>query len=95
MCVKRKIKAQHLYCYLYAVVKDTASKLLFCGKNRQHRTLAVESLISRTHFPVADSHNLQVPSDEAETMKSLAIDQSKSLMEEVCPRNVCSSDGGS
>ncbi len=54
-----------------------------------------ESGISRTHLPVAASHNRHVPSDEAETMKSLAMDQSKSLTEEVCPLRVWSREGGS
>lgn len=34
--------------------------------------------ISRKQVPEEESHNRQVPSEEAETIKSLATDQSKS-----------------
>ena len=70
-------------------------RLLFCGWKRQHSTFSARSGISRTHLPLADSHNRHVPSDAAETMKSLATDQSKSLIVEVWPRRVCTREGGS
>ncbi len=77
------------------VTKDTTKRLLFCGWNRQHCTFDAESEISLTHLPVADSHSRQLPSEDADAMKSLATDQSKSLTEEVWPRRVCKREGGS
>lgn len=60
-------------------VEDTTNKLLLVGWNLQHSVLAPgASSKTLTLFPVAESHNLQVPSDDADTIKSLEMDQSKS-----------------
>ena len=49
------------------------------GGNRQQRVLApAASANTRRHAPEREFHRRQVPSEEAEAMKSLAADQSKS-----------------
>lgn len=63
--------------------EDTTNRLLLVGWNLQHSVLAPgASAITLRLRPVAESHSLQVPSDDAETMKSLETDQSKSVREE-------------
>ena len=54
-------------------------RLLLFGGNRQQRVLApAASANTRRHAPEREFHRRQVPSEEAEAMKSLAADQSKS-----------------
>lgn len=73
-------------CIVYACMRvptkmtlDTTRRLLLWGWNLQHRVLTeLESTISLRHAPVLVRHSRQVPSDDAETMKSLEADQSKS-----------------
>ena len=49
------------------------------GGNRQQRVLApAASANTRRHAPEREFHRRQVPSEEADAMKSLAADQSKS-----------------
>jgi hypothetical protein len=60
--------------------KDTTIILLFRGWNLQDRT-AQKKLSSKTrrHWPDEGFHSRDVPSTDAETMKSFATDQSKSV----------------
>ena len=67
--------------YVYVCVWEmfTTSRLLLFGWKRQERVRALlESEISRRHTPELVSHRRHVPSEAAETMTSLATDQSKS-----------------
>ena len=80
---------------LYQNLEDTITRLLFWGWKRQDNILAAESFSSLTQRPLATSHNRHVPSEDAEAMKSLATDQSKSLTASVWPLSVCSREGGS
>ena len=57
-------------------------RLLLFGGNRQQRVLApAASANTRRQAPEREFHKRQVPSEEAEAMKSLAADQSKSKRE--------------
>ena len=57
-------------------------KLLLLGGNRQQSVLApAASANTRRQAPEREFQRRQVPSDDAEAMKSLAADQSKSERE--------------
>ena len=73
-------------------------RLLLFGGNRQQRVLApAASASTRRHAPEREFHRRQVPSEEADAMKSLAADQSKSKgegrgegeRERECIKHVC------
>ena len=66
-------------------------RLLLLGGNRQQRVLApAVSANTRRHTPEREFHRRQVPSDDADAMKSFAADQSKSERErEKGAMNLC------
>lgn len=69
----------HQLCRLLIFWKDTTSMLLLTGWNLHADTPQVWlSFTTRKHCPDAGSQTLAVQSKDADSMKSLVIDQSKS-----------------
>ena len=74
-----------LAIHTHTVTEDTTKRLLLFGGKRQQSVLApAASANTRRQVPEREFHRRQVPSDDAEAMKSLAADQSKSVVNCMC-----------